>query len=86
MVTTFSKRNKEKMRQERQKDKAEERQRRKQARKDAPPPEPGVDPDIAGIIPGPQPIEGVDGLLSGEIRKRPSAWRSAADAKLRHRG
>jgi hypothetical protein len=57
MATTFSKRNKERARQEKQKDKALDRQQRKQARQDKPPPEPGVDPDIAHIIPGPQPIE-----------------------------
>jgi hypothetical protein len=57
MTTTFSKRNKEKVRQERQREKALERQRRKVARDAEPPPEPGVDPDIAHIIPGPQPIE-----------------------------
>jgi hypothetical protein len=58
MPASFSKRNKEKVRQERQRDKAVERQRRKLERKDAPPPEPGVDPDIAHIVVGPQPIEG----------------------------
>ena len=57
MTTTYSKRNKEKARQEKQLEKAEARKQRKQARKDAPPREDGVDPDIAGIIPGPQPIE-----------------------------
>jgi hypothetical protein len=57
MTTTFSKRNKEKVRQDRQREKAIERQQRKEAKKNAPPREPGVDPDIAGIIPGPQPIE-----------------------------
>jgi hypothetical protein len=59
MTTTVSKRNKEKVRQERQKEKALERQQRRLARKEAPPHEPGVDPDIAHIIPGPQPIEGL---------------------------
>ena len=59
MTTTFSKRNKEKARQERQREKELERQQRKLARKEAPPRVPGVDPDIAHIIPGPQPIEGV---------------------------
>jgi hypothetical protein len=57
MTTTFSKRNKEKVRQDKQREKALDRQQRKLTRKDAPPPEPGVDPDIAHIIPGPQPIE-----------------------------
>ncbi|HKO93980.1 MAG TPA: hypothetical protein VJU61_22655 [Polyangiaceae bacterium] len=56
---TFSKRNKEKVRQDKQREKALDRQQRKLQRKAAPPREPGVDPDIADIIPGPQPIEGV---------------------------
>jgi hypothetical protein len=57
MTTTFAKRSKEKMRQEKQSDKALDRQQRKLARKDAPPRIPGYDPDLAGIIPGPQPLE-----------------------------
>ena len=60
MTTTFSKRNKEKVRQEKQRDKLLDRQQRKVAKNNKPPREPGVDPDIADIIPGPQPIEGVD--------------------------
>ncbi len=51
------KRDKERARQQRQRDKASERVDRKKEkgeRADAPP---GVDPDIAGIIPGPQPIQ-----------------------------
>jgi len=56
MTTTFEKRNKEKTRQERQNAKALERQQRKEARKNAPPRVPGYDPDIADIIPGPQPV------------------------------
>jgi hypothetical protein len=50
------KRNKERARQQKQRDKAVvrvDRQKEKDNRADAPP---GVDPDIAGIIPGPQPI------------------------------
>jgi hypothetical protein len=57
MTTTFAKRSKEKMRQEKQSKKALNRQQRKLARKDAPPRIPGYDPDLAGIIPGPQPLE-----------------------------
>jgi hypothetical protein len=61
MTTTFSKRNKEKVRQEKQRDKLADRQQRKVAKSNKPAREPGgVDPDIADIIPGPQPIEGVD--------------------------
>lgn len=54
--TTFQKRQKERARLDKQRDKAEKmRLRRAQpnARGTA---EPGVDPDIAGIIPGPQPL------------------------------
>lgn len=61
MTTTFSKRNKEKVRQEKQREKLLDRQQRKEVKNNKPPREPGgVDPDIADIIPGPQPIEGVD--------------------------
>jgi hypothetical protein len=57
VTTTYSKRNKEKLRQDKQREKAIERQQRKEARKNAPPRVPGEDPDIAGIIVGPQPME-----------------------------
>ena len=54
--TTFQKRQKERARLDKQRDKEE----KKRARRDQPSPqvacEPGVDPDIAGIIPGPQAI------------------------------
>jgi hypothetical protein len=54
--TTFAKRQKERARQ----DKAREKDaKRKQRRADAAtrgPAEPGVDPDIAGIVPVPQPV------------------------------
>jgi len=55
LTTTFSKRNKEKLRQEWQRDKAQVRQERKVARENRPAPAPGEDPDIAHIVPGPQP-------------------------------
>lgn len=54
--TTFQKRQKERARLDKQREKSEKmRLRREQpsARANC---EPGVDPDIAGIIPGPQPI------------------------------
>jgi hypothetical protein len=54
--TTFQKRQKERARLDKQREKAE---KKKQRRDEAGPralAEPGVDPDIAGIIPGPQPI------------------------------
>jgi len=50
------KRNKERARQQKQTEKAadrEARKREKSARGDHPP---GEDPDIAGIVPGPQPV------------------------------
>lgn len=50
------KRNKERARQQKQRDKAQDRVARKRAKDGAPPPPPGVDPDLAGIVPGPQPI------------------------------
>ena len=54
--TTFQKRQKERARLDKQRDKSE----KKQLRRDQPSAratcEPGVDPDIAGIVPGPQPI------------------------------
>jgi hypothetical protein len=57
MPTTFMKRNKEKLRQEKQQEKAAKRRERKVERDNRPPPPPGVDPDIADIVPGPQPKE-----------------------------
>lgn len=56
-ATTFRKREKEKARQERAKEKAEDRARRKNERAARPPGSEGEDPDIAGIVPGPQPRE-----------------------------
>ena len=51
------KRQLEQARAERQRDKEARRQQRKEAKANAPPREKGAeDPDIAGIIPGPQPI------------------------------
>ena len=50
---TFKKRERERARDE----KKREKERRRQERKNAPRPEAGgEDPDIAGIVPGPQPI------------------------------
>jgi hypothetical protein len=56
-VTTFMKRSKEKNRQDKQRDKASKRIERKNARDNRPVVKSDIDPDIAGIIPGPQPIE-----------------------------
>jgi hypothetical protein len=52
-----NKRQKEQERQERQRDKAARRQQRRVDHAQRKPNEEGVDPDIAGIVPGPQPPE-----------------------------
>lgn len=52
---TFNKRQKERQRQERQRDKEVKREERKREKADRPKGDPGEDPDIAGIVPGPQP-------------------------------
>ena len=66
---TFLKRQKERARQEKQRLKAEKRQQRK-ADRDATDAVVGEDPDIAGIVPGPQPMawEVVDVLTEDEKR------------------
>lgn len=59
--STFQKREKEKNRQDRQKDKEVKRDQRKTERVNKPAgASDGVDPDIAHIIPGPQPIPDED--------------------------
>jgi hypothetical protein len=57
MPLSINKRNKEKQRQDRKRDKEVKRQQRRTDRDKREPNESGVDPDIAGIVPGPQPIE-----------------------------
>jgi hypothetical protein len=57
MSTSINKRNKEKQRQERQREKELRRKQRRDDKVNRAPVEPGVDPDIADIVPGPQPIE-----------------------------
>ena len=57
MNMTINKRNKEKQRQERQQEKEARRKQRREQRETRVPNETGVDPDIAGIVPGPQPID-----------------------------
>lgn len=52
---TFLKRQKERARQEKQRLKAEKRAQRKEEKDATPTAALGVDPDIAGIVPGPQP-------------------------------
>jgi len=56
MPTSVNKRLKERARQDKQREKEEKRQRKRQERSQRAPGEEGIDPDIAGIIPGPQPI------------------------------
>jgi hypothetical protein len=49
------KRQKELARQQKQREKAEEREQRKKEKSERPADAGGTDPDIAGIVPGPQP-------------------------------
>jgi len=56
MSISLNKRLKEKARQEKQQDKAAKRVQRKLERTQREPTAPGEDPDIAGIVPGPQPM------------------------------
>jgi len=52
----MSKRQKELARQEKVKEKDAKRDQRKREKSERAPTEDGVDPDIAGIVPGPQPL------------------------------
>jgi hypothetical protein len=52
----MSKRQKELARQEKVKEKDAKRDQRKKEKAERGPAEDGVDPDIAGIVPGPQPL------------------------------
>jgi hypothetical protein len=56
MPISLNKRLKEKARQEKQQDKALKREQRKIDKNNRPNAAPGEDPDLAGIVPGPQPI------------------------------
>ena len=56
MQPRSNKRQKELEREERRKEKEARREERKKEKADRPEPEAGVDPDIAGIVPGPQPV------------------------------
>ncbi|HLU67003.1 MAG TPA: hypothetical protein VKZ63_12045 [Kofleriaceae bacterium] len=53
---TFKKRERERARLEKRREKERRREERKHERDSRPAPAAGEDPDIAGIIPGPQPI------------------------------
>ena len=52
---SINKRNREQARREKNKAKQERRHERAEERKNRPDAAPGEDPDIAGIVPGPQP-------------------------------
>lgn len=52
----FAKRQKEKQRQDKQRDKADRAAERKREKAAKGPNESGEDPDLAGIVPGPQPV------------------------------
>lgn len=56
MPISLNKRLKEKARQEKAQDKAVRREQRRVEKTTRSPATPGEDPDIAGIIPGPQPL------------------------------
>ena len=56
MRVSANKRQKEKLREEKQQNKAQKRRERKDERDKRPAAPQGVDPDIAGIVPGPQPV------------------------------
>jgi hypothetical protein len=55
MAETFNKRQKAKDRQERQRDKQQRRAELREQKANRPPRSKDEDPDIAGIVPGPQP-------------------------------
>jgi hypothetical protein len=57
MPTSVNKRNKERDRQERQRNKDERRKEKRQERANKPDRASDEDPDLAGIVPGPQPVE-----------------------------
>jgi hypothetical protein len=57
---TLQKRDKEKARQELQREKDAARKARRANKPNRGPGEDGIDPDIAGIIPGPQPLPDED--------------------------
>jgi hypothetical protein len=54
--STFQKRQKERARIDKQREKDAKRKQRRDEKPTREAGEPGVDPDIAGIVPGPQPI------------------------------
>ena len=54
--TTFQKRQKERARLDKQREKTDKKKQRRDEPSSRATAEPGVDPDIAGIVAGPQPI------------------------------
>jgi hypothetical protein len=54
-MQTFQKRDKERKREEKRREKAQKRQERAVEKANRPPVADGVDPDLVGIVPGPQP-------------------------------
>jgi len=69
MQSRSNKRQKELAREERRRDKDERRQVRKRERAERPPRLLGEDPDIAGIVPGPQP-QSDDEPIPGRVGTR----------------
>ena len=68
--TTFQKRQKERARQQKQQDKAARRLEIKQNKAQNGPRDPGAeDPDIAGIVPGPQPLPEQWGAAETDTRR-----------------
>jgi hypothetical protein len=64
------KRERERARAEKQKAKVVRREEARQRRNESGPGEPGVDPDIAGIVPGPQPNPWLDDLEDEAAEKK----------------
>jgi hypothetical protein len=70
---THNKRERERAKQERHKEKAARRAEAKVRRANAPPRQPGQDPDLAGIVPGPQPSPWADELKDDEDEEHESS-------------
>lgn len=68
---TFKKRERERARQERRREKERKRQQRRNQAPSRTPGQEGEDPDIAGIIPGPQPDIWEDELPDSAISDEP---------------
>ncbi len=56
MNPSVQKRQKERSREEKRREKADKKKARRDEKPDRPAGADGVDPDIAGIVPGPQPV------------------------------